>query len=191
MADKPDDDKILADLSECEVKLEDDPAAAGGPRYISEKLREVRDKTETMNGRLNEVRLWHTAQITFLNSNKQLYKVKKREAMVGMTAADRRGKSQTLIVAEIETQPEMIELEEERASLEADAAYWATIMKMLEDKVADLRRANSDVRLQANIHASGLHAAGTQGEPSEWGQKRSGSGPPLTPEGDQVDAKDV
>jgi len=76
MATKPDDAKMLADLADCTVALEDDPAAAGGASYISEKLREVRDKTEVVSSHLSDARLWHTAQASLLSSNKSTYKVK-------------------------------------------------------------------------------------------------------------------
>jgi len=186
MSTRPDTDKILTDLSDCSVELANDPVAAGAALYISEKLREIRDKSELLSNHLTGSQLWLADVMNLLSTAQKLYKVKKREGLVAVTPSSKKGRSQTMIEAGIEIAPDMLKIESEIADHQQEKVLWETLVNLLQGKQGDLKRANSDIRLQAQVCQQGYGNAGIVGGPSEWAKQHNRS-----PEGDAVDADSV
>jgi len=152
----PNLDKINQDIEAAGVKLENvlEMGREGTRQYVQMMLVDIRDKTEVIHRHLRESRTWLARLQVALYNRRRVHAIKRKKALSEVTPLQRKGKSAAMLEAEIDRDPELMGLSEEVAQFENQEILWRTVVQILVDKEADLKRANSDVRLQANLIAT-------------------------------------
>lgn len=183
--------ELYLEIRSMVVTLADDPIVAGGIPYFHKALKNLRDMMDRLSGILSDTKRKSTNQVNMLGKLKLLYKSKKRLALLAQVPVETRGKSMDERWAMIEEQPELKDLEGRILKEGEMEAVYRTLVEVLENKAQDLKRANSDLRLQAQIMEAAKNSAGIPGAtPGSWGREQ-GEKPKEKLGGEEVDMDSV
>jgi len=169
---EPDLDKIYSDLEGMTVTLLDDPVkdAGGISGYVHGKLTEIRDKTEVCHRHLRESRKWLAYQKVLHTREFRALQLMRQFELGNITPIQRRGRSSKMVEAQVDQLTHIKAFADKVADLKEQTITWTAVVKILIDREVELKRANSDIRLQANMLATERHVA-VHGD-SKYAQKK-------------------
>jgi len=176
-------------LSKITIRLEKDPVAAGGYKYINEKLATIRDMSEDLAVMATEIGRELSDLTNIIESAEHLYKLKYRSLISVVTPAQKRGKSSEELKLSIQQDKELLDLEAQLVIDKNRENVLKALQLIVHDRSGELKRANSDIRLQTYIFETEKSAYGSgRGGPSRYRQDSEKDSKDLLEDSTEVNA---